>query len=32
MATIVLRQHGTTADEIFGLTAQGAELMGKHKR
>ena len=29
MATIVLRERGTTADEIFHLTALGAEADGK---
>jgi hypothetical protein len=29
MATIVLREHGTTADEIFHVTALGAGADGK---
>ena len=29
MATIVLREHGTTADEIFRVTALGVGADGK---
>jgi hypothetical protein len=29
MATVVLREHGTTADEIFHVTALGAGADGK---